>query len=109
MDTDTDRTSAAIGDNPIIDLQCSLPAITAIATLCQGAGRAFKPAGRQIVEDKATVFEVTACQLLLDTVLPDQQPVHCRIDSIFGLTACLTANGLVRGAALRVDDNVVML
>ena len=76
VDRDRDRAAAHIGEQAIVDLQRSLPAVAAVAELGQRTGDAFEVARRQVVEHQVTCMQMPRGELLLDRVLPLQQPVH---------------------------------
>ena len=76
------RTPAHIAKQSVIDLQLALLEVPVVTVSGQRAGAAFKVTGSEVIEHQCAVFEMTACQFVLDSVLAFQQPVQGRIQLV---------------------------
>ena len=76
------RAAARVGEQTVVDLQLALHAVAVVAELGQRALAALEVARRQVVEHEPALFEMPRRELLLDLVLPFEQPVHRRVQIV---------------------------
>ena len=69
-------------EQAIDDLQRPLPAIAAIAALCERTAAAFQVAGGDIVEHQSAVLQVLLGECGLDGGLALEQPVECGVEFV---------------------------
>jgi hypothetical protein len=95
MDRDRDGTAADIGQQAVIDLQRALFPVTAVAAFGERTGGAFIIAGGEVVERHGALLEMACGELLLDPVLPFEQPVHRVVELL--LVGVFDGEGLGQG------------
>ena len=79
---DGHRAAPGIRQQPVVHLELALLAIAVVAEGGQGAGGALEVARGQIVEHEPPGPEVARGQLLLDAVLPREQPIHRFVEGV---------------------------